>query len=140
MSALCFMSCPCEQMKVTKTFKDTCSPSRDSSASVQAVTSLVVSNQEVGHVSVWHCGKSRCSCIQADSPQTHFLFTIPDFYRGSGGCQVQPEYRLSGTGVTSKWRSEKSEIHTSSDRTKAMHSKTPIQSPPLGAVMGAADR
>ena len=58
--------------------------------------------------------------------RSHSPLPIPHFYRGSTECRVQLRYRLSGTGVRSKWYREKSEIHTpTSDRTKRLRSKPP---------------
>ncbi|KAG7507381.1 hypothetical protein JOB18_032800 [Solea senegalensis] len=68
--------------------------------------------------------------------KTHSPLPNPDFYRGSSECQVQPQYQLSGTGVTSKWHSEKSEIHTRTNRTKTS-THLPI-SPSLRSCNGSS--
>lgn len=116
---------PCEEMKATKTSRDTCLPSGHSSSSVWPVTSWAEFNQE-GHLCLSGTQNNRYSGIQPCSSQSHSPLPIPDLHRGSAECQVQLQYQLSGIGVRSKWDSEKSEIHTPTpNRTKKLRSKPP---------------
>lgn len=99
--------------------------------STQTVTSWADFNHEDHHVLVvkWsrvlHSGPFPCS--QSGS------------YRNSAECQVQLQYHLSGFGITSKWDSEKTEIHTPTPNSTKGQWRKPLPSSPLGVVMGMVD-
>ena len=73
-------------MKLTKTLRDICLPSRYISP-LQAVTSWAKFNQQ-GHHRLSGTQNNRYSGIHYCTSQSHSPLPIPDFYRGSAECQV----------------------------------------------------